>query len=251
MTPIQVSLVTFALVFGGALLGMSVCNALSEGHLRQDVKDVIKLSSGLIGTMAALVLGLLITSAKNTYDTNSTQIKQITANVILLDLDLERYGSDAQSSRIILRRAIPALINQIWTEGYHAKPSAYSATAEGQELVKEIQQLKPDTDSKRSLQARMLTATANLIQSRLSLFTQLNDALPGPLLVTLIFWLTIIFASFGLFVRLNRIALATFVISGLSVASAIFLILEMGHPFKGLMQISGEPLRYALTPLGL
>ena len=82
-------------------------NALSEDHLREDVRDVIKLSTGLIGTMAALVLGLLIASAKSSYDTKSTQIKQITTNIIQLDLDLERYGADAQNVRIALRSAIP------------------------------------------------------------------------------------------------------------------------------------------------
>jgi hypothetical protein len=95
ITALTVALVTFALVFGGALLGMYFRNVLSEHHLREDVRDVIKLSTGLIGTMAALVLGLLIASAKSSYDAKSTEIKQITANIILLDLELEQYGPDA------------------------------------------------------------------------------------------------------------------------------------------------------------
>src|SRR5262245_611866 len=102
MTALLISLVTFALVFGGALLGMYFRNALSEHHLREDVRDVIKLSTGLIRTMAALVLGLLIASAKSSYDATSTEIKQITANIILLDLELEQYGPDAQNLRIVV-----------------------------------------------------------------------------------------------------------------------------------------------------
>ena len=107
ITALTVALVTFALVFGGASLGMHFHNALSEDHFREDVRDVIKLSTGLIGTMAALVLGLLIASAKNSYDTKSTQIKQITTDIILLDLDLERYGPDAKNLRIALREIGP------------------------------------------------------------------------------------------------------------------------------------------------
>ena len=99
MTALGISLVTFALVFGGGLLGMYLRNMLSERHLPEDVKDIIKLSTGLIGTMAALVLGLLIGSAKNTYDTKSTQTRQIAANIILIDLDLERYGASAHDSK--------------------------------------------------------------------------------------------------------------------------------------------------------
>ena len=250
MTALLVSLVTFALVFGGALLGMYFRNALSEDHLREDVRDVIKLSTGLIGTMAALVLGLLIASAKSSYDTKSTEIKQITANFILLDLALEQYGPDAQNLRIALREAIPPLIDQIWNEGDRVKFSPFTATVEAAEFVKKLQQLQPNKDSQRALQAQVLSAVANLSQARLSLFTQSHDAIPTPFLAILIFWLAIIFTSFGLFVRPNRIVIVTFFVGGLSVASAIFLILEMGQPFTGLMQISSEAPRHALAPLG-
>jgi hypothetical protein len=249
VSALAISLVTFALVFGGALLGMYFRNALSDHHLREDVRDVIRLSTGLIGTMAALVLGLLIASAKGTYDTKSTQIKQITANVILLDLELEQYGPDAQNLRIILRNAIPPLINRIWNEGDHAKLSPFAPTAEATEFVKKVQQLQPNNDSKRALQAQVLNTAANVEQVRLSLFTQSHDAIPAPFLVILIFWLSIIFTSFGMFVRPNRIVIVTFFVGGLSVASAIFLILEMGQPFAGLMQISNEALLHALAPL--
>jgi hypothetical protein len=130
ITALTVALVTFALVFGGALLGMYFRNVLSEHHLREDVRDVIKLSTGLIGTMAALVLGLLIASAKSSYDAKSSEIKQITANIILLDLELEQYGPDAQNLRILLRKAIPPLIDQIWSEGDRVKFSPFMGTVE-------------------------------------------------------------------------------------------------------------------------
>ena len=249
MTALTVALITFALVFGGALLGMYLRTVLSEEHLREDVRDVIKLSTGLIGTMAALVLSLLIASAKGSYDTKSTQIIQITANIIQIDLELKQYGPDAHNLRVMLRSAVPPLIDQIWNEGDHARASAYSATAEGLELVKGIQQLKPDNESKRVLQAQVLSSVANLVQARLSLFTQSNNAIPMPFLIILIFWLAMIFACFGLLVRPNGVVIVTFFVGGLSVACAIFLILEMGQPFAGLMQISSDAPRHALEPL--
>jgi hypothetical protein len=250
LTALTVAIVTFVLVSGGAWLGLYFRNVLSEDGLRDDVRDVIKLSAGLIGTMAALVLSLLLASAKGSYDTKSTQIKQITADIIQIDLDLEQYGPDAQKLRVMLRSAIPVVIGQIWNEGDHAKLSPFTATAEAQEFVKTLQQLHPNDDSQRALQSQLLSAIAHLSQARLSLFTQSNDAIPAPFLVILILWLAVIFTSFGLLVRPNRIAVVTFVIGGLSVASAIFLILEMGQPFTGLMQISSEAPRHALVPLG-
>src|SRR5207342_3809246 len=146
MRPLIISAIAFVLVLGGAMLGMYFRKVVSADHLRDDVKDVVRLSTGLIGTMAALVLGLLIASAKNSYDTKSTQIKQITANIILLDLDLEQYGPDAQNLRIALRSVIPALIDQIWSEGSRVKFSPFAATVEAAEFIKKLQQLQPNND---------------------------------------------------------------------------------------------------------
>jgi hypothetical protein len=142
------------------------------------------------------------------------------------------------------------MIDRIWNEGDSAKLSPFAATAEATEFVKKVQQLQPNNDSKRALQAQVLSPASNVEQARLSLFTQSHDAIPAPFLAILIFWLAIIFTSFGLFVRPNRIVIVTFFVGGLSVASAIFLILEIGQPFAGLMQISSEAPRHALTPLG-
>jgi hypothetical protein len=121
VSALLISIITFALVLGGALLGVYIRNALPDNHLREDVRDVVRLSTGLIGTIAALVLGLLIASAKSSYDARSTQIKQITANVLLLDLLLEQYGPDAQNLRILLRNAVPPMVDRIWTERDLAK----------------------------------------------------------------------------------------------------------------------------------
>jgi hypothetical protein len=249
VSALAISLLTFTFVFGGALLGMYVRNALPDHHLREDVKDVVRLSTGLIGTIAALVLALLISSAKSSYDARDTQIKQITANIILLDSLLEQYGPDAHNLRVILRNGVPPLIDRIWNEGDRAKMGPFVATAAAQAFVNKIQELEPNNDSKRALKARVLSAAADLGQARLSLFAEAHDSIPMPFLAILIFWLTVIFASFGLFVRPNLIVMLTFFVGTLSVAGAIFLILEMDQPFAGLMQISSEPLRHALMPL--
>jgi hypothetical protein len=242
-------LIAFALVFGGALMGIQVRNSLPEGHLAPDVKDVIRLSTGLIGTIAALVLGLLIASAKSSYDARDTQVKQITANVILLDTLLEQYGLEARNLRVILRGAVGPMADRVWNEGGNDKSSAFAATAEALAFVKKVQELEPNNDAKRALQARVLNAIADLSQSRLALFAQAHDSIPVPFLAILIFWLAIIFVSFGLFVQTNPTVIVTFFVGALSVSCAIFLILEMDQPFAGLMQISSEPLRHALAPL--
>jgi hypothetical protein len=248
--PLIISAIAFVLVLGGALLGMYSRKITSADHLRDDVKDVVRLSTGLIGTIAALVLGLLIASAKNSYDARVTQFKQITANVILLDLLLEQYGPDTQNLRTILRIGVPIIVERITNEGRSGKPAPFETTSEAQRFIARIQDLKPNTEAQHALQTRVVNAAIQLAQSRLALFTQAHDSIPAPFLTILIFWLTIIFASFGLFVRPVPIVVATFVVGALSVSGALFLILEMDQPFEGLFQISTETLSNALAPLG-
>src|SRR5271169_2050593 len=228
---------------------MYVRNFLPEGHLGQDAKDVLRLITGLIGTIAALVLGLLIASAKSSYDARNTQIKQLTSNIILLDTLLEQYGPDARNLRVILRGAVGPMADRVWNEGGNDKSAAFVATAEALAFVKKVQELELNNDAKRALQPRVLNAIAELTQSRLALFAQAHDSIPAPFVAILIFWLAIIFLSFGLFVQANPIVIVTFFVGALSVAGAIFLILEMDQPLAGLLQISSEPLRQALAPL--
>src|SRR6266704_4541932 len=112
MSPTSVSLIAFACVFGGTLLGMFVRNRLPGHHLTGDTKEVVRLGTGLIGTIAALVLGLLIASASSTYETQSSQVRHMTANIILLDQLLAQYGPEAGQSRDALRRAIGPLVER-------------------------------------------------------------------------------------------------------------------------------------------
>jgi hypothetical protein len=92
--------IVFALVFGSALLAMFVRSALPEHHLSADSKDVVKLGIALIATMSALVLGLLIASAKSAFDTRSNQLVQASTDIILLDRALARYGPENEGGAV-------------------------------------------------------------------------------------------------------------------------------------------------------
>ena len=163
MSPLPTALIAFAFVFGGAFLGMYVRTALPAAHFREDVKDVVRLSIGLIGTLAGIVLGLLIASAKSSYDARNTQIKQLTSNIILIDVLLEQYGPEAHNLRVALRDAVPPTADQIWNERNNAnKLAPYVATAEAAAFIKKVQELKPDNEEKRELQARALSGCRRL-----------------------------------------------------------------------------------------
>ena len=252
MSAIALSCIAFVCISGGALLGMFLRNRLAGHHLSTDAKDVVRLGTGLIGTIAALVLGLLIGSAKSSYDAQSTQIKQMTANIILLDRFLEEYGPETGAIRNLLRRGVVILADRMWRENNSdsAKAAPFEASAAGEAFYLKLQELSPQNDFQRSLQARAIQLSTDIAQTRLLLFAQMGNSIPMPFLVVLIFWLTIIFASFSLFAQPNAIVVGSLFIFALSAAGAIYLVLELGQPFAGLMQISSTPLRNALTPLG-
>src|SRR6202521_2908798 len=247
MSAIAIAGITFVCVLGGALLGMF----LPGHHLSTDDKDVVRLGTGLIGTIAALVLGLLIASAKGSYDTQSTQVTQMTSNVVLLDNLLAQYGPETNDERNLLRRGVVVLADRMWRENSSniAKTNPFEASAESDAFFAKLQQLSPQNDSQRSLQARAIQIATDIAQTRLLLFALTNNSIPMPFLAVLIFWLTIIFGSFGLFAKPSGTVFDSLFVFALSAAGAIYLVLELGQPFAGLMQISSAPLRSALVPL--
>jgi len=246
-----VSVIVFACVFGGAFLGLFLRKRLPDDHLSGNTKDFVRLGTGLIATIAGLVLGLLIASANNTFETQSGQVKQLTANIILLDTTLAEYGVETDSIRNLLRRAVATLANRIWRENGadSGKGEAFEASAAALSLYDEILKLSPRNEAQRSLQARAIDTSNELAKTRLLLFTRAGGSIPMPFLVVLVSWLTIIFVSFSLFADNNATTIAALCILALSASASIFLILELSQPFTGLMTISSEPLRNALAPL--
>jgi hypothetical protein len=248
LSALTIACIAFACMFGGALLGMLF--RLPERHLDPDSKDVVRLGMGLLATVSALVLGLLIASAQSTFQTQSNQIKQITANVVLFDNLLGRFGQRAQPTRIQLRRSVDVLIERIWREktSSASNTAPFEASADSLLFFDTLQELAPQNDVERIFQTRVIQLGIDLAQTRI-LFAQTDSAIPMPFMAVLISWITVIFASFGLFTRPNRLAITALGVCAFSTSAAIFLILELGHPFSGLMAISSAPLSNALAPL--
>jgi hypothetical protein len=251
MNDLLISLLVFALIFGGALVGVVVRPLLSEHHLHPDSRDVVKMATGLIGTLTALVLGLLIASAKSSFDEKTNQVRQMTATIILLDDLLAQYGSEAVSARNLLRQSIQPLANRIWHEEETptGKLVHFESSAESLAFENEMERLSPKDDAQRSLQSRAIQTFTEGAQIRLRLFAQTGGSIPTPFLIILVFWLSAIFVSFTLFARANLVVMASLFVCALSFACAIFLVLELDNPFTGLMGISSATLRSALLSL--
>jgi len=251
MNALLIALLVFAIVFGGALLGAVLRPLLSERHLQPDSKDIVKIATGLIGTLAALVLGLLIASAKSSFDMKTNQVRQMTATMILLDELLTQYGPEATTLRTRLRQSIPQIVDRIWREQETptGRPVHFESNAEASTFESELERLTPKNDAQRSLQSRAIAAFTEGAQTRLLLFAQAGGSIPTPFLIILVFWLCAIFVSLTLFGQTNPVVMASLFVCALSFAGAIFLVLELDNPFTGLMGISSATLRGALLPL--
>jgi hypothetical protein len=151
VAPIAVAFFAFALALSGILLGGALQRMLPERYLSSDSKEVVKLSMGVVATLAALVLGLLVASAKSTYDARESEINQLTAYVILLDNLLAKYGEGAEPARASLRQAIPPVVDRIWREGQSVslQSTPFKTVAEGETVYQRIQELQPSNDTPR------------------------------------------------------------------------------------------------------
>jgi hypothetical protein len=207
----------------------------------------------MIATMSALVLGLLIASAKGNFDTISSELRQIGARVILLDCVLAHYGPETRETCELLRHSITASLKRIWPEDINGLvlAKAGAVRADFEVIQDQLRQLAPRTDPQRWLQSRALQISNDIAEARWLLFEQIGQSsIPVPFLAILVFWLTIIFASFGLFSPRNATVITVMLICALSAAGALFLIMELDVPYRGLIKVSSAPLRDALTQLG-
>jgi hypothetical protein len=237
--------------FGAALVGMVLHVKLPDDHLDEEAKDVVKLVMGLIATLAALVLGLLIASANTSYDRQSQELKALSANIILLDRTLEFYGPGAKTARDGFRDVVRQTHDRIWSpEGVRPEDLNSVETRNSVKAnAKQMQSLSPKTDLERMMQNRAIQESESISESRLMMFEQIGGSIRWPFLTVLVFWMSALFLGFGLFARFSATATVALLMGSISVAGAIFLILELNNPYHGLMQISDEPLRNAMAQI--
>jgi hypothetical protein len=244
--------IVFACVFGSALLGLYLRAIVPRHHLGDDSISVVKLTTGLIATMAALVLGLLISSAKSSFDAVNSELVHNAASIILLDRILARYGPDTQAVRSQIKQSYATSI-QILGSGdaeQMKRLGSREAINRVEGLQRELAALSPQSPLQHQLQGRAVQITDEVLAARWLTLLQAQGSIPMPLLVALVVWLSIIFGTFGLFAPVNGTVVAALLLGALSTSGAIFLILELNTPLDGVFTVSLAPMRDALAMLG-
>ena len=245
-------LIIFACVFGSGLLGFLLGKVLPDRHLTSASLDIVKLATGLTATLAALVLSLLVSSAKGTFDEVANELTGMAGKIVLLDRVLARYGPATAAIRADLKRTF-ASETDVLASGDESRLATLDTPAsyeQFEQLQGSIGELKPVTDEQRRLQVRALQIAAEVNSSRWVATMRRTGSISIPLLVTLVFWLSLIFAAWGVFSPRNLVVTAALLACALSVSGAVFLIIEMDEPLTGWIRISTEPLQRAVAHLG-
>jgi len=253
VSSLGISLIAYGCIFGGMLLGMFLRGVLPEHHLSDESRDVMKVGTGMIATLAAVVLGLLIASAKGNFDTISSELTQTGSKIILLDRVMARYGPETREVRDQLRRGVASSIEHHWPE--RATGQAEEKTPGSRALLEtlhhQLRQLSPKNDEQRWVQSRALQVCGDIAESRWLLIEQQGQSsLSMPFFVILVSWLVIIFFIFGLLSPRNATVIVVLLACAFSTAGSLYLLQELDRPYDGLIAISSAPLRTALAQLG-
>jgi hypothetical protein len=265
MLEIGSALLVFALLLGGTAIGVFVRPLLPEEHKAHETVQVLHLVIGMLVTFAALVLGLLTASAKSNFDTASNDFRAYAADLIELDSTLREYGAPAQEARRLLRIYTATAIATTWPAepapagDYYPKDIPAENNQDKLEdfrlgdmlgvAQREVRQLNPSDAFHKTLADASLAQFNRLIQARWKLIEEAHNAISRPFFAMLTFWLVIIFLSVGLIAPRNALALVTITLGALSIASAIYVIVDLYTPFTGPLGISSQPMRDALLHL--
>jgi hypothetical protein len=251
MSPLLVALVVAVVMMAGALGGAFLRKHLPSEHFDEETMEVVKLGLGFLATLSALVMGLVISSSKASYDSKSEMVHTSAALIIQFDSNLRQIGPEADPIRQVLQEAVASTMRQIW--GAHGAaldvPDAVATKRRVLQLERMLFEISVSNEMQRQAQANAFKLVAELARINASAFTQHGSDVVMPLLAVVACWMMLNIAGWNLFAPANRMVMAVNIVCALSVASAIFLILEMDQPYNGIVVISDAPMRAALVRL--
>jgi hypothetical protein len=251
MKDILIGLAVFAVIFGGALVGMLLGKILPDQHMADDTRDAIRIVMAMLATLSAVVLGLLTGSSISSLAEKETELRSAGVQFIMLDRTLAEYGPETADIRSLLKQLLAERIGQIWPEEGGAVSLTALGSGAGITLVqRDLFAMSPQTEQQRWLRSNALQMTNEIAESRWTTIEQIGSRFPWAFFVVVVSWLAVIFASFGLYAPRNASVIAALLIAALTLAGPIFMMLEMDQPYGGLVKIPSTSLRVALDQLG-
>ena len=248
--PLIEGIIVFLILLTGAYAGWTVRQRLPEHQLTDDTKSLVSVSMAVVATVSALVLGLLISNANTSFRALGGDMTTLSAQILRLDNILRRYGPDAYPARETLRQYAEQKTADLFPDEEADvsldSPSTYELL---QQLEDSMLELKPSNPRDQWWLSQAMTLAGKIGETRWLLTQQVGQGTPKAFLALLVFWLTLLFASFGLFAPRNLVSGVTLTLCALAVAGAVGMILELEKGFGELVHISPQPMRQAAKAL--
>ena len=249
-TSLQIACVVMLIVFGGAVVGLAIGRRLPEHHLSGETRAVVSVSMAVVGTMSALVIGLLISSASTAFNGRNADLARLSTTIVHLDSLLRRYGEAADPARAALQDYAARKFQDLFPGPAGAPLVSNTKTAAVLDAAEDrILALEPGDARHRWLVAEALRAATAIADARNELAEQERNSLPLPFLGAVTLWLTLLFASFGLFAPRNATVVAALFCCALAVSAAVKLVVDMDTPFAGRLRLVRPPIHLSSEPM--
>ena len=252
MSEWQVALLVFAAQLAGWACGRFVRGRLPAEHLSSVTRDSVVLLAGMVATLSALVLGLLISSARTSFESDRASVVEIAADILVIDRALAQYGDQAKPARDALRGFMEAAIEgmSLYEHRIDAEAVTQAPMPHMAQLQTSLLALAPTTEAQRWLRTRALTISGELERARVLFAERGTGSISPAFLLVLTAWLAMLYVALALFAPNNATATLTAFGSALAFAAGIFLILELDTSFSGVIRLSHDPLVKTLELLG-
>ncbi|MBX9711509.1 MAG: hypothetical protein K2X60_10790 [Xanthobacteraceae bacterium] len=244
-----IGLVAFSFIFGSGIAGLFLGKILPKDHHSDATQRTVQMAMSTVGILAALVLGLLIASAKGNLDTGNKEIEQFSTSLILLDREAVHFGAETKPIRDLLRAFTKEKIDQTWTEGTGTIADHSRTVQMLDEIQNRLRGFSAQSDADRFAQNAALSLVADLKNNSRVLAVQQGNRTSRPFFIVMIFWLSVLLLSYGVFAPPNATVIAAMAITAFSIAVAMNLIVDMDHPFAGYINVSKAPMQQALEQM--
>ncbi|MFG1348232.1 hypothetical protein [Xanthobacter autotrophicus] len=249
MSSIFASFLALVAICGGALVGLWLAPKLPEHHLSGETGSAVSVAMAVVGTLAALVLGLMVNSASASFSARTAAIETLASDIIKLNRALLRYGPETADIRDALGTYARNKADEISRVSSEADDVGITTLHELESIADAVLRLEPKTDRERSIQARATSLIENMTDARWTLVEKSRMVMPAPFLEMLVAWLSLLFASFGLFAPRNATVIAFLLLGATAIAGCVFIILELGSPSQGLIRPSADPIYRVIKEL--
>lgn len=248
MNSILIMIITFACIFGCAMIGFLTRRLLQDHYRSPPSLEVIKLSAGIVATMTALVLGLLVASTKAGFDTKAGEVRTFVVNVDLMDRTMRLYVPSLAPERKILASFVQAILDRVWANDPSKLPPV-DVLALMEEVRQTVRGLDVQSAGQKFLQARIMALSDTLMLASKELLDEGDASIPVLMLVVVVIWLSAIFFGFGLIAPFSLVTSGALAIGAAAISMSIFLIVEMDTPFNGYIAIPAASMERALAEI--